>query len=285
MDMAFESEIQRYKVHFDDPLILASALRKELDKSLRQKGMGPLSFRLTRVPAGAAISIDDIEAGKRPNRKNCGVDVILRFPSKGLLDCTVKYCDFRKKVSGTEALRVAGVAGGIASSALGVVAGNPELVVGSWKLVEEAARVGSGMKETEKRQAALYAEVKQALARSLKACDFQCVKVAPSQEAPARLAGSAPYMGSASQQGAHQQNASNVSQRIPANGFVSNAGAAPMVSYCSNCGARLRRGAAFCPECGKPVNAKKPQARTCPRCGALLKDTAQFCPNCGTRVS
>ncbi len=47
---------------------------------------------------------------------------------------------------------------------------------------------------------------------------------------------------------------------------------------CSKCGAKIRDGVKFCPECG----AK--QGRTCPKCGADIKSKAKFCPECGEKL-
>ncbi len=45
---------------------------------------------------------------------------------------------------------------------------------------------------------------------------------------------------------------------------------------CIKCGAKLKTGAKFCPECG----AK--QANSCPKCGASISAKDKFCPECGT---
>lgn len=47
---------------------------------------------------------------------------------------------------------------------------------------------------------------------------------------------------------------------------------------CNNCGAKIRKNAKFCPECG----AK--QGYSCPVCGAEVKKTSKFCPECGTKL-
>ena len=44
---------------------------------------------------------------------------------------------------------------------------------------------------------------------------------------------------------------------------------------CSNCGAKIKEGAKFCPECGQK------QGNTCPKCGTTVKASAKFCPECG----
>ena len=46
---------------------------------------------------------------------------------------------------------------------------------------------------------------------------------------------------------------------------------------CSKCGAEVKKGAKFCPECGQKMNATK----TCAKCGAELKQNAKFCSECG----
>lgn len=47
---------------------------------------------------------------------------------------------------------------------------------------------------------------------------------------------------------------------------------------CSNCGAKIRRKAKFCPECGVK------QGVNCPECGAEVKATSKFCPECGASL-
>ena len=49
---------------------------------------------------------------------------------------------------------------------------------------------------------------------------------------------------------------------------------------CSNCGAELNKNAKFCPECGTKVAGKN----TCSKCGAELKKGAKFCPECGNKI-
>jgi|GEM_PF-1966529 len=51
---------------------------------------------------------------------------------------------------------------------------------------------------------------------------------------------------------------------------------------CSNCGATLREGTAFCPACGAKV---EPKVRYCDRCGERLQPGYAFCTNCGNPVS
>ena len=51
---------------------------------------------------------------------------------------------------------------------------------------------------------------------------------------------------------------------------------------CSNCGAPLGDGQAFCPKCGTPKNA--PKKNICGKCGAELQDGQEFCPKCGQKA-
>ena len=51
---------------------------------------------------------------------------------------------------------------------------------------------------------------------------------------------------------------------------------------CSNCGAPLGDGQAFCPKCGTPKNA--PKKNVCGKCGAELQEGQEFCPKCGQKV-
>ena len=44
---------------------------------------------------------------------------------------------------------------------------------------------------------------------------------------------------------------------------------------CKKCGAKIKSGAKFCPECG----AK--QVESCPKCGASITEKDKFCPECG----
>jgi membrane protease subunit (stomatin/prohibitin family) len=44
---------------------------------------------------------------------------------------------------------------------------------------------------------------------------------------------------------------------------------------CSKCGAMVKQGAKFCPECGNPMG------NVCPSCGAAVKQGAKFCSECG----
>ena len=46
---------------------------------------------------------------------------------------------------------------------------------------------------------------------------------------------------------------------------------------CTKCGAEVKKGSKFCPECGQKMNITK----TCSKCGAELKPNAKFCSECG----
>ncbi len=47
---------------------------------------------------------------------------------------------------------------------------------------------------------------------------------------------------------------------------------------CINCGAKIKKGAKFCSECGEKQNV------CCPNCGTEIKPNAKFCPECGTKL-
>ncbi|MDR3216899.1 MAG: SPFH domain-containing protein [Clostridiaceae bacterium] len=55
---------------------------------------------------------------------------------------------------------------------------------------------------------------------------------------------------------------------------------APAAAKCVKCGAAIKEGAKFCPECGA-----KQEAAACPACGKPVKAGAKFCPECGTAIS
>ncbi|HJJ28700.1 MAG TPA: SPFH domain-containing protein [Methanocorpusculum sp.] len=57
------------------------------------------------------------------------------------------------------------------------------------------------------------------------------------------------------------------------------AAAAAMVA-CPKCGAQVKQGAKFCPECGE----KMASGAVCPACGAAVTFGAKFCPECGARL-
>ncbi len=48
---------------------------------------------------------------------------------------------------------------------------------------------------------------------------------------------------------------------------------------CPKCGATVKAGAKFCPECGEKLGGV-----TCPKCGASVKAGAKFCPECGEKL-
>lgn len=65
--------------------------------------------------------------------------------------------------------------------------------------------------------------------------------------------------------------------------------------YCVRCGAPLRKGAAFCGNCGAAVARRNIQSRStdapssgstnpCPNCGYACSPRAKFCRKCGTRL-
>ena len=62
-------------------------------------------------------------------------------------------------------------------------------------------------------------------------------------------------------------------------GAQQNAGASQGGGICPKCGANVRAGAKFCPECGSKLGTE-----TCPKCGAQVKAGAKFCPECGTKL-
>ena len=47
---------------------------------------------------------------------------------------------------------------------------------------------------------------------------------------------------------------------------------------CPQCGATLSANDKFCPECGQSLKA------TCPKCGTELRKNAKFCPECGEKI-
>lgn len=51
---------------------------------------------------------------------------------------------------------------------------------------------------------------------------------------------------------------------------------------CTNCGAPLGDGQAFCPKCGTPKAA--PKKNICGKCGNELQDGQEFCPRCGQKA-
>lgn len=53
---------------------------------------------------------------------------------------------------------------------------------------------------------------------------------------------------------------------------------APPTAKCVACGANIKQGSKFCPECGAKQGPKK-----CSGCGAKLTPKAKFCPECGQK--
>ena len=47
---------------------------------------------------------------------------------------------------------------------------------------------------------------------------------------------------------------------------------------CVKCGAKIRKNAKFCPECGES------QQPTCPKCKASVTKSTKFCPECGEKL-
>ena len=58
--------------------------------------------------------------------------------------------------------------------------------------------------------------------------------------------------------------------------------AAPISSYCTNCGNPHAPNTRFCSRCGTPVSA--PPKKVCPNCQTPAQDNAAFCTACGTRL-
>ena len=50
------------------------------------------------------------------------------------------------------------------------------------------------------------------------------------------------------------------------------------LAKCVKCGASIKEGAKFCPECGEK------QGFNCPKCGASVKQGAKFCSECGEKL-
>ena len=54
-------------------------------------------------------------------------------------------------------------------------------------------------------------------------------------------------------------------------------------AVCTNCGAPLGDGQAFCPKCGTP-KAAPPQPTVCTTCGAPVQEGQGFCSKCGSKI-
>ena len=62
-------------------------------------------------------------------------------------------------------------------------------------------------------------------------------------------------------------------------GSVTNTSSPSIQNFCENCGAKLNADAAFCEECGSPVQKKN----GCKNCGYIFERQGKFCPKCGTK--
>lgn len=59
-------------------------------------------------------------------------------------------------------------------------------------------------------------------------------------------------------------------------------GAVESGEKCPHCGASAKKGAKFCPECGKPMKVVKIK---CPSCGKEVDEGTKFCPECGESLA
>ena len=62
-------------------------------------------------------------------------------------------------------------------------------------------------------------------------------------------------------------------------GSVTNTSTPSVQNFCENCGAKLNADAAFCEECGSPIQKKN----SCKNCGYIFERQGKFCPKCGTK--
>ena len=59
---------------------------------------------------------------------------------------------------------------------------------------------------------------------------------------------------------------------------------------CVACGAKLKKDALYCSQCGTKIEAEEPEveeepaAPACPECGTELEENDKFCPHCGVKV-
>ena len=58
-----------------------------------------------------------------------------------------------------------------------------------------------------------------------------------------------------------------------------------MERKCLKCGSLLAESARFCPQCGAPMEAGKPEAPCCAACGKPLRPGTRFCTACGAPAS
>jgi membrane protease subunit (stomatin/prohibitin family) len=62
-------------------------------------------------------------------------------------------------------------------------------------------------------------------------------------------------------------------------GSVTNTSAPSIQNFCENCGVKLNADAAFCEECGSPIQ----KMNGCKNCGYIFERQGKFCPKCGTK--
>lgn len=59
---------------------------------------------------------------------------------------------------------------------------------------------------------------------------------------------------------------------------------AEQTAACPKCGAQVKAGAKFCPECGQAMVSSQQPGGVCVACGAQLTPGAKFCPECGAKT-